>query len=141
MNRLERATLSAVIIGTVAVGQIGLARIIQSQIHDRAIGALGNQNTTPLATETPIPTRVPLARTSSNPPIQEGDRSCGQSGGKAKYYSEAADPRAGFGERGFEWALFEGTANDYSHQRISGYYIGNDGCYYPIGTPASEKNK
>ena len=73
-------------------------------------------------------------------PTKERYHSCGV-GRKGYYYSEAADPRAGFGERGFEWALFEGTANDYNHQRISGYYIGNDGCYYPIGTPASEKNK
>lgn len=50
-------------------------------------------------------------------------------------YSEAADPRAGIGRTGFEWALFDGTANDYNNQRISRYFIGNDSCYYEIEIP------
>ncbi|MFA7300929.1 MAG: hypothetical protein WC069_01280 [Candidatus Shapirobacteria bacterium] len=47
-------------------------------------------------------------------------------------YSEAANPRVSFGELGFEWALFDETANNYSEQRISGYYRGADSCYYRI---------
>lgn len=60
--------------------------------------------------------------------------SCLASGGKT--YSEAAIPGAAIGAEGYEYALQDGTANDYKNQRIASYFIGEiDGCYYRIGTP------
>lgn len=101
------------------------------------------ETSTPTVEVTPTPTHIPATSAPKiSTPVPHHSSGCFSPRGLG--YSEAANPWAYMREKGFEWALIEGTVNDdnFRNDRISGYYIGNDGCYYPIYVPtAKEKSK
>jgi len=89
----------------------------------------GEKSVPSISTLPPTSTTIEVPFIATRPPGFGCDLSNGLG------YSDAAKPNAGIGQLGFEYALFDGTANNYAEQKIAGYYRGNDGCYYKIKIP------